>query len=690
MAITLIIHGNADTHEKPYVCDCGERFPRRQVHFLLCTYLSHAICGVSILTPFNRDLLARHLKQPHPPQRPATTTDSHVATLRPPTSSSNDAADSDCLNASWDFDSIMQDVFADMSFCNSSFPPLMDASKESSGAPNREFTRFSSHLPSIDGLDTAPLGHDGESEVSSLLGSQASASAVPWYVSEPRYQSLCNEVQDFSGFVPALCTMPSRNSLIRYLEKYFQCVQKLLPCIHVPTFSAEHSDAELLLALSAHGAKYRFESSPAYRLYFMAKAIWTEKERRRHVALETTFILAEGLTTAQPDKERLLRPLQTLVLLTLYASQAGIYVMKEALSLSSQLPLLMKEYRTPELGDAASSDTDWQRWLAAEEGRRTVFAAYALCSLQSVAFNTPPLILSSELDFTLPSYAKQWEASSASQWRLATAPKDAQLHQAFLSLFDDTVAAWESFTDLSSFTSYLLAHALLQQINIDRQRPDWSLQTDAARSLETALQRLQACWERSPETDLDPMSVKGPLGLSSLALLRLCHVRLVSDLRPCQQLLPADIQGQAYKLSNLVRSTHLDRAVLHAAHALSQPVRHGVAFVSRVQIPMWTIEHSLCSLECALLLRDWLETIALSVILEGIESLRPDEMKLLDVTKIILEEASCESAQLESEKDVSDIHGMGREVMKVWAQIYRGDHVHDIDNSIGTLLSETS
>jgi len=56
-------------------------------------------------------------------------------------------------------------------------------------------------------------------------------------------------------------------------------------------------------------------------------------------------------------------------------------------------------------------------------------------------------------------------------------------------------------------------------------------------------------------------------------------------------------------------------------HALSIPVRLEVAFMAQAKIPIWTIEHSLFILECAVLLKGWLEVISLIARSCGIESL---------------------------------------------------------------------
>jgi hypothetical protein len=51
-------------------------------------------------------------------------------------------------------------------------------------------------------------------------------------------------------------------------------------------------------------------------------------------------------------------------------------------------------------------------------------------------------------------------------------------------------------------------------------------------------------------------------------------------------------------------------ALLYATHALSIPVRLGVDRVARSQAFFWSVRHSLCGLECAVLLSKWLSSVS--------------------------------------------------------------------------------
>jgi hypothetical protein len=137
---------------------------------------------------------------------------------------------------------------------------------------------------------------------------------------------------------------------------------------------------------------------------------------------------------------------------------------------------------------------------------------------------------------------------------------------------------------------------------------------------------------------------------------------------------------------SLYRSTRVDKVILHAAHALSIPVSLGIEFMASTKTSIWVIEHSLCSLECSLLLKDWLEMISTTVRSCSTEELRPVERKLLRIITGIIKETSFAGTLNVLEDDASHFQRMAAIVVKLWAQIFQGVHVLEIDNFIGASL----
>jgi hypothetical protein len=137
---------------------------------------------------------------------------------------------------------------------------------------------------------------------------------------------------------------------------------------------------------------------------------------------------------------------------------------------------------------------------------------------------------------------------------------------------------------------------------------------------------------------------------------------------------------------SLSRSPSLDRAVLQCIHALSIPVRVGIQNVARTQILHWGIQHSICHLECAFLLALWMQTIAESVRIDGMASLRGDELKLLTMAKGLVKETHLQRSIDYQEETAANIRRLAASTARLWAEISSGTHVFEIVHRIGASL----
>ena len=146
----------------------------------------------------------------------------------------------------------------------------------------------------------------------------------------------------------------------------------------------------------------------------------------------------------------------------------------------------------------------------------------------------------------------------------------------------------------SSLGNYILIGAIIQQIYFVRKTTVWSapstmnesLRPEDIHRLSQALRAWQISWERTPESSLEPNNPHGPIAFNSTAILRLAHIRLHVDLGPCRHLETRDPRRNAAAFRDfppLKRSPEIIRAVLQSAHALSIPVKIGIAFVARTQ-----------------------------------------------------------------------------------------------------------
>ncbi|KAI0384113.1 hypothetical protein F5Y04DRAFT_235983 [Hypomontagnella monticulosa] len=642
----LVRHERTHTQEKPFVCECGRKFTRQDL------LTRHAKVHVSYPSE------PSHLAVPEVSQEPTISTDADIN----------------------NFDFLWETNFATRDMLPATFfdPNFLLDEMPLSAQPRpitSSFSRFSSRLPRLDDTEK-DIEDDAEEDsiAEDKVDSTAGNNTAPWCIAGSVYERFCFDVQTYSHVLPTGCSMPSKHNLSRYLELYLRCAYKALPFIHPTTFLPERATVELLLAMTMHGSLARYEFAKSYELYFMAKAILLEKIRLETLQLASD-ILSKGSYRAVA-RENSLERIQTLILLISFASWADRKILPDALSMSSQLAMLVRAEGISK-SDEMPQDVDWLSWIAVEERRRTLLAAYSLLNMHSVAFGIPPLILNHEIGVSLPGYTEQWTSETEAEWRQLPRQAERRFQTGLRSLFDGTETPKKE--SVSSFANYLLIHGLLQQIYIDRHGSAGLSQPETTNRFTTALCTWQKSWEMGDESTLDPLSPKGTLALSATALLRIAYFRLNSDFAPCRGLLSGDLLCTP---PNLTRLPYSDGVILHAAHALSIPVRLGISIMSNTKMPIWTIEHSVCSVECALLLQNWFETISTTIKASGIESLRKAERKLLGIITAIIKE-TCLAEDLDIiEDDVSRVERMASIVMKLWNGIFEGVHLLEIDNVI--------
>ncbi|KAF4541915.1 uncharacterized protein LTHEOB_8069 [Lasiodiplodia theobromae] len=434
-------------------------------------------------------------------------------------------------------------------------------------------------------------------------------------------------------------------------------------------------------------------------------------------------------------KEDLIQTAQALLILMAMATWAKHKeILREALAIQSILATLVRDD-----GLSSSSpypfDISWEEWTARESRTRTKFIVFCFFNLHCIVYNIPPLILNSELKMRLPSSAAEFKAASAAEWHEA---RSRRVHNNNTTTTNTTTLDFQDalrrlfsrggrdVTELnSSLGNYILIHALIQHIFFVRQTarcrfsptpsshppsssspPSGELTPSDVTSLEHALRNWQHGWQRNPESSLDPLSPNGPVAFNSTALLRLAYIRLNMDTGPGRALDTRDPIAVARALREwsprrLRRSPKLVRAVLHSAHALSIPVKIGIRLVARTQTFVWSIQHSLCSLECAFLLSKWLEAIADAAAAAtatagggaGGEGDQPpisdDERRIVALVKMLLDEtefavpvtAGCEMGSAEMTRRLN------AGVLRVWATIFRGAQTWALVDVIGSSLN---
>jgi hypothetical protein len=141
---------------------------------------------------------------------------------------------------------------------------------------NNSFSRFGSRLPSLQ-----PEARDGfENQV--RLPEDIMRIGPAWKISPQDHRIIGSKLDDFMNVLPKGFTLPSRHTLSRFWEGYINGFHDHLPFLHIPTLSAVNCAPELVLALAAVGAQYRFEGHRGNGLWYAARAIAMEQVRRRN------------------------------------------------------------------------------------------------------------------------------------------------------------------------------------------------------------------------------------------------------------------------------------------------------------------------------------------------------------------------------------------------------------------------
>ena len=614
------------------------------------------------------------------------------------------------------------------------FDPRSTHSQDETNA----FSRFGSRLPSLQ-----PEIRDQDSimvEGRSIEESSAGKSRHMWEISDSDRQTFMNKLDSFTSVLPKGFIAPSKHSLSRYLAGYINGFHEHLPFIHVPSLSVATSAPELVLTLAAVGAQYRFENSRGIELFYAAKAVVLEQIRQRDAYWAPAIPWHRSNTLAPSSANSLSAPspspgpfssylasadisepndgaqmgsIQALLLLTAFATwERNRELLREALAFQSILARLVRESGLTSPDTVPSvDDLSWEEWIAQEGAKRIKLIVYCFFNLHSITWNIPPLILNAEVHLNLPDPADEWKALSATQWkklRRANATPPVPFQTTFARLFSKAPSS--PGTPVSPLGNYILIHAIIQQIFFARQLSTFwpatagaSLRSEDVVAFEHGLSAWKAGWKRAPESSLDPQNPNGPVAFTSTAFLGLAYIRLHVDMGPIRHLESRDAMQVALALRDtppIQRSPRLVPALLHSAHALSIPIRLGIDFVAKTQTFFWSIQHSLCSLECAFLLSKWLASFP-ALPSQAKPPLSEHERKLLVWVRGMLDETEVAVPinaaghgngyhRLSESRDVIDdnieVKQLSVSVVRIWAKTFKGNTSWAIVDLIGSAL----
>lgn len=295
------------------------------------------------------------------------------------------------------------------------------------------------------------------------------ASAFLWRTSEADREGLLYKLAFASTPPCPIIRLPSRHALTRYFQSYADTFQKHFPMVHLPTYSMKDAPPEMSLAIAAIGAQYRLEFSNGLELYGKARHMTMERlaKCKNHTLLpDSAETIAESLCGSSHN-------ICTIILLMAFASWMNdSELLSEALQFQS---LLAHALRQSGLRDTDENINliDWKQWAEAESCRRIKLVGFAYLNIQTVIYNSPPLVFAKEIDTVLPCASMEWEARTSGDWRtLASNRQSAVSFQQGLSYLlsgtEDRVTS-AGHLQTSPLALFVLLQALLQNIFLSRQ-----------------------------------------------------------------------------------------------------------------------------------------------------------------------------------------------------------------------------
>ncbi|OJJ29734.1 hypothetical protein ASPWEDRAFT_177475 [Aspergillus wentii DTO 134E9] len=535
------------------------------------------------------------------------------------------------------------------------------------------------------------------------------AQKEPWKVTQQDWDHLLSKVQPFKSVIPPGFVLPSRHTMTRYITTYFTGFHRHLPFLHVPTFSGVDCPVELILAMATIGAQSAFDHHNAIMLFRASFAIAQERlccrkeERRKSIYQTKKDTLGQSqasepmpetpstmrqqcdLNAEQTDQFNPLPLAQTLLIIMAMATWGNSgAIFDEAVGIQNILANYLRAEKL--LAPQEVRNTPWKIWIHEEGFRRTIVVIFCFFMFYTIVYDTPPPILNSELNLLLPSREKEWEAQSEEAWKQARSEHEPECH--FDTLYSMLFRAHEDGFPryCSSLGSYTLILALIQHIYFLRSASKRQVEGDDRISpsdvtkVEQALRNWQSLWNHDPESFLGPSSPLGPISFNSTALLRMAYIRLHVDLGPWRALNthdPDEVANSIYQSPPLTTNRKLTRAVLYSAHALSIPVKIGVNIVTHNQAFSWSLQHSLCALECAFIISKWLIAIEPHISNGAVDE---EEARLYAYIEDMVTEAKAGGEIGSSGPDLCT------QVVRIWARILSGKAVWNVVRMIGKVL----
>jgi hypothetical protein len=239
--------------------------------------------------------------------------------------------------------------------------------------------------------------------------------------------------------------------------------------------------------MAALGAQYRHEHRKAVLLFYAAKATLQQnthqKERReldqnlspgnRHAV--DRYSETQRSHNKNVQYREVMREARCALYLIAFATwQSEPDIVREAFNLQSFLARCVRECPLEGKQDTQQDNPNWHSWIQQETDRRIKLFSFALLNLHSIAFSTPPVILSDEVQLRLPCSCFEWIAPDQQKWAKVYKPGNLQqmpLQEALSHLMkgSNDLHLLNAQPVPSPLANYILLHALIQRIMLVQQ-----------------------------------------------------------------------------------------------------------------------------------------------------------------------------------------------------------------------------
>ncbi|PYH97537.1 hypothetical protein BO71DRAFT_427025 [Aspergillus ellipticus CBS 707.79] len=483
--------------------------------------------------------------------------------------------------------------------------------------------------------------------------------------------------------------LPSTNALTRYLAGYFTGFYPHVPFTHAPTFELQSCSPELCLAMMAVGALDRFETTPATDLFHLSKALLFDSQQKRNRSETRKSMSSSG--NENMLNMQLIDEVRCLLCLAQFATWHSDASLKtEACILQS---LLGQSLRLSGLEEKKQNleHLDWKQWAQEESERRTKLFAFCFLGLQSIAYDTPPIIWCDEVNLELPCSCPEWTAPDADAWALLqqyTPKEQERFHDKLEALLSSTYQA--KYTT-SPVANYVLIHGLLQKIVWTRRSMYGTLSLASSEDYEgifnSALRRWTSCWQQTPESNLEPLDPNGPLPFISSALLSLAYVRNCSAVSPTRRIFtwePTEIAKALRACPPVDRKWSSLLAAYQATNLLATLVKLGIQYFKHNQTILWSIEGALCGLDTSVFLEKWL-TRVLDTMQD--EPLTDHETRLIEWIQEVVYEGLSSANDCSIDKSAR-LSLLPDQIIVLWSHIMQGNSPFVFIKMIGEALVE--